>query len=61
MNVFVKPNEQSETRFSSAMARKRGMKFNKRLWLSWMTDQYVVRMPFPGMLLSAFFIRIKGG
>ena len=28
MNVFVKPNEQSEARFDSAMARKGGMKTN---------------------------------
>ena len=28
MNFFVKPNEQSEARFDSAMARKGGMKTN---------------------------------
>ena len=30
-NVFVKPNEQSEACFSYAVARKRGMKFNKNV------------------------------
>ena len=33
MNVFVKPDEQSQACLSFAMARKRAMKWNKKLLL----------------------------